>query len=679
MSASFCFNCGKNIPDKAKFCPFCGKDLGDIAKGAEEKPAETVEDAKEAPEIAKTEKKKESWDKYFTLLEPGSEFQGYKILRMLNKDVEGIKYVVEKHGQEYVLTIYNRSSFENVNILFALQMKLAQVKQIRDEQMPKVAEVQSSRELTYTVFEFVHGTSLENIKKHNPEYLTEEMARKMALRLVDTALNIREYGLTLAYLNLSGIMQKEDGDYRILFSGISYEDVDEREDVFAIGRLVAQMLTPTITQSLYTESRLKVAKFMHVPGVTVNLNKVLAEALHRNITHRYTGLEKMREALVALPPIEGSELSVLPPEALSDESKKTDIKMPKRKPEIGFWILVITILILVGLLFTTNISSVIFGTGEQKFRYTGFQIGGKAEDEEEEEQFEHIDTHNSERNMPTVTTYGELKNYEGASSDPRRAYAYRDDYVSKSQTPTVKQPKKPGADFAYIDAGIFGFGRLDNKAIQNVSISNFYISKTEVTQAEWNRFMKPANVSTVGDKLPVDNVSWNDIAIFCNGLSEADGLEPAYRIKGIGASRVITCNFAANGYRLPTEAEWEYAAKGGAFTAYSGSAEPGEVAWYKENAGGKMQEPGTKKANAYGVYDMTGNVSEWVWDWHAQSVLSGLTSFVNPQGPEGGSQKVIRGGNVLNTDNKFLHILWREKGDPNRGYPFVGFRLVRSS
>ena len=100
---------------------------------------------------------------------------------MLNKDVEGIKYVVEKHGKEYVLTIYNRSSFENVNILFALQMKLAQVKQIRDEQMPKVAEVQSSRELTYTVFEYVHGTSLENIKKHNPEHLTEEMARKMAL------------------------------------------------------------------------------------------------------------------------------------------------------------------------------------------------------------------------------------------------------------------------------------------------------------------------------------------------------------------------------------------------------------------------------------------------------------------------------------------------------------------
>ena len=102
-------------------------------------------------------------------------------------------------------------------------------------------------------------------------------------------------------------MQKEDGDYRILFSGISYEDVDEREDVFAIGRLVAQLLTPTITQSLYTESRLKVAKFMHVPGDGES-EQGSAEALHRNITHRYTGLEKLRKALVALPPIEGSEL-----------------------------------------------------------------------------------------------------------------------------------------------------------------------------------------------------------------------------------------------------------------------------------------------------------------------------------------------------------------------------------
>jgi formylglycine-generating enzyme required for sulfatase activity len=217
----------------------------------------------------------------------------------------------------------------------------------------------------------------------------------------------------------------------------------------------------------------------------------------------------------------------------------------------------------------------------------------------------------------------------------------------------------------------------ENKA-HNVSLSGFYINKYEVTQAQWNRFMKPANVSNVGDKLPVDNVSWYDIAIFCNGLSEEAGLDPAYRIRGLGASRVVTCDFNSNGYRLPTEAEWEYAAKAGGVTSYSGSDDPEEVAWYRDNSAGKLRYPGLKAPNANGLYDCTGNVAEWVWDWYDSAYIRALPTFVDPLGPGTGTQKTIRGGSVMNSEGRNLHILWREKGDPNRGYQFVGFRLVRS-
>ena len=190
--------------------------------------------------------------------------------------------------------------------------------------------------------------------------------------------------------------------------------------------------------------------------------------------------------------------------------------------------------------------------------------------------------------------------------------------------------------------------------------------------------MKPARVSEVGDKLPVDNVSWFDIAIYCNGLSEIEGLNPAYKIRGVGASRVVTCDFQANGYRLPTEAEWEYAAKAGKFFSYSGSEDPADVAWYRDNSAGKLRQPGLKDANAYGLYDLSGNVSEWVWDWYDANYIRALPTFVNPSGPATGTQKTIRGGNVMNSEGRNLNILWREKGDPNRGYPFVGFRLVRT-
>ena len=188
------------------------------------------------------------------------------------------------------------------------------------------------------------------------------------------------------------------------------------------------------------------------------------------------------------------------------------------------------------------------------------------------------------------------------------------------------------------------------------------------------RHMKPANVSTVGDRLPVDNVSWRAIIEYCNERSESEGLDKAYRISG----NYISCDFRANGWRLPTEAEWEQAAKAGELYNYSGSNDATDVAWFKDNSAGKTHAVGGKAANAKGLCDMSGNVSEWVWDWFDQDYLRKLNTYINPIGPDSGSFKAIRGGNILNGEGRNLSILWREKGSPTKGYPFVGVRLVRT-
>lgn len=662
----FCMSCGKGIPERAKFCPYCGENTQ----------VETVEEIK-AEELRKEEPKKEAVvqaDSQFNLLSPGDTYYGYEILKMLNKDSLGIKYIAKKDDRELLLKIYYKSSFHNVDVLVSLLMQLGRVEKIKDTHLPQVIEIVNDKDKTYTVVEFVHGVSLADIKKYSPEKLSEEYVREIVLSLIKTAINIRDAGLSVSKIAATGVMIRDDGQPVILLSGISYEEHDLNADVFAIGKLIARLMAPDHVQPLYTDERLREFKFIPVPGLTVALNRVLADCLHRTILNRFSSLEKMHDAIKALPPVEGAPVSKMPTNALEDV-KKSVAQPPKQGIEYGFWLLIIVIVAIVAMLFTTNISSIILGTGEQKLQYTG--LGIIPRDSLSNGENERSQPRDRQRIAPTLTKYGELKaNSRRTTTDRNTAEITIP--AQQSKEPGQQQNKPSATDFVYIEPGIFSFGRLDEKAIQNVSISGFYIAKKEVTQAEWKRFMKPANVSTVGNSLPVDNVSWFDIAIYCNGLSNAEGLEPAYHIRGLGANRVVTCNFEANGYRLPTEAEWEYAAKAGKLYNYSGSDNAESVAWYRANAMGSLQLPAGKSPNAYGVYDMTGNVSEWVWDWYSTNLNAAINSFVNPGGPETGTQKSIRGGNVQNAEGKYLNILWREKGDPNKGYPFVGFRLVRT-
>ena len=146
-----------------------------------------------------------------------------------------------------------------------------------------------------------------------------------------------------------------------------------------------------------------------------------------------------------------------------------------------------------------------------------------------------------------------------------------------------------------------------------------------------------------GDKRPVQNINWFDAVEYMNKLSEREGLMPCYRRTG----QEVEWDRSCTGYRLPTEAEWEYAARAGTVTAYSfgdDASELGEYAWYSRNAEGQVREVGTKRANPWGLYDMHGNVWEWVWDWHGPY---GAQAATDPTGPEDGSLRVLRGGSFI--------------------------------
>lgn len=211
-----------------------------------------------------------------------------------------------------------------------------------------------------------------------------------------------------------------------------------------------------------------------------------------------------------------------------------------------------------------------------------------------------------------------------------------------------------------IPAGEFQMGtnyiQTDSYPIHKVSLSGFYLGKTEVTQAQWRAVMgsDPPELSFKGcDKCPVESVSWYDAQKFIKKLNLKTG----------------------GNYRLPTEAEWEYAAKGGPGQAYTWRNNLDAIAWYGSNAGGKTHPVGQKKTNQLGLYDMRGNVAEWCQDWHDSNYYANSPSR-NPQGPNTGFYKVFRGGSWRDSPD-LVRVNVRVSGTPRLRYNPIGFRLAK--
>lgn len=227
--------------------------------------------------------------------------------------------------------------------------------------------------------------------------------------------------------------------------------------------------------------------------------------------------------------------------------------------------------------------------------------------------------------------------------------------------------KELRARMVRVSAGEFLMG---NEQIGRVPVempSPFLIDRYPITQEDYEHVMGRNPSKFVGARLPVDSISWLDAITFCNKLSELANLEPAYNVLG----KETTINFNAGGYRLPTEAEWEYCCRGNGQDDQYGPID--HVAWYNGNSGGKTHEVGTKAANGFGLHDMLGNVWEWCNDWYQKGYPKGRQ--VGYVGPASGYERVLRGGSWRDVPNS-IKASFRYRKNPLSSDSAHGMRVV---
>ena len=727
----FCKQCGNELEPDAGFCPECGTPVVD-SKPSQKKPEEKTGDYQ-----TRLRDKPQSYGVLSLENLPAGHVvdERYEVKRKLGQGGFGAVYLVFDRDMniDKALKIIPEEVVNDKEAMFDLQQEAQTMISLNHPNIVRVYDFHKTGSIKYIDMEYIDGKTLTDIKlEHHNKQIPEDEVKEYAVKIAEGLAYAHSRNVIHKDIKPQNVMITQQCEVKLMDFGIAEtvrtsmsriqnssssgtlvymspeqllgKDVGKESDIYSFGAMLYELLSghPPFYkgdinyQILSTKpDRLEVSAEMNELVLKclekehknrfINISEIISalggsyheERNNISLKKRTTqsaGIKKLVSVTLTMEP-EGAEVKIDGKPINSDSFKFPEGSHTLQVKKEGYRDCEVEMIVsedstndfLVELESLMGSITVECDTSDCKILLDGKDTGEIAP-----HTFKNIiPDHDYKIMLESDEYYSEIEAIRISELE------------HKLYIPTLKKYSVKG--MVFVKGGIFQMGSNecdDEKPTHTVTIDDFYIGKHPVTQKEWKIIMGNNPSYLKGDNLPVEQVNWYDAVEFCNKKSIKEGLNPCYT----GSRKKITCNFSVNSYRLPTEAEWEFASRGGMESKgyhYSGSNIIDEVAWYPKNSGvifliigGQTAEVGLKHSNELGIYDMSGNVWEWCNDWY-ESDYNSSSSRNNPKGPSSGSQCIIRGGSFL-SHYSYCQVTSRYFLDPYFTGRDYGFRLART-